>query len=190
MKIAGIDYGSKLAGTTVIAYFEGDQIIIRQSEKKSDADRFLQEVVGEEGLDNLFIDAPLSLPRAYFGQGQDFFYRSCDRELGAMSPMFLGGLTARAMKLQHQWEDLGIQCYETYPAQTAKRLDLIDKGYKKEVENIPKVLELINVGLGKSLPPITNWHQFDALLALIAANRYQSNSHQTVGDPSEGCIYI
>ncbi len=190
MKIAGVDYGSKLAGTTVIAFSTGEDISIRQSEKNQDADLFLQQIVQEEELDTLFIDAPLSLPKAYFGQGQDFFYRSCDRELGAMSPMFLGGLTARAMKLQHQWKGLGIQCFETYPAQTAKRLDLINKGYKKEVENIPKVLKLISAALGRGLPTITNWHQVDALLALIAANRYQSNTHQTVGNPSEGCIYL
>lgn len=87
----GIDYGSKLAGTTAICYQEGDALTIIQSEKKQDADRFINDTVESLKPEQIFIDAPLSLPAAYFGNGDDYFYRDCDRQLKAMSPMFLGG---------------------------------------------------------------------------------------------------
>lgn len=188
--VAGIDYGSKLAGTTAIAYVMADRVIFEQSAKKQDADLFLQQVVVDQSLDTLFIDAPLSLPKAYFGEGEDFFYRACDRELKAMSPMFLGGLTARAMKLQSIWQSQGIQCYETYPGHTAKTLQLLELGYKKEKENIPHVLSRLQEELSKDLPALDNWHGVDAVLALGAALRFTRNQHEVIGDAQEGCIYV
>ena len=95
----GIDYGAKLAGTTAICFEQSGQLKIWQSEKKKDADKFVQESIKQLQPTTVFIDAPLSLPLAYFGEGENYFYRECDKILKGMSPMFLGGLTARAMRL-------------------------------------------------------------------------------------------
>ena len=191
MGLAGIDYGSKLAGTTAIAYIQEGVVVVSQSEKKQDADLFLREIVTQNGLDSLFIDAPLSLPKAYFGVGEDFFYRACDRELGAMSPMFLGGLTARAMKLQSSWEKEGVKCFETYPGYAAKTMELSGLGYKKEKENIPVVLsKLSEQRPDLQWPIVDNWHAFDALLALHTALRYHMGTFASVGDSTEGVIYF
>ena len=118
----GIDYGSKLAGTTVICFDENEKLNFRQSEKKQDADAFLEKLISEKQPDSVFIDAPLSLPNAYFGKGEDYFYRKCDREVGGMSPMFLGGLTARAIKLKSKSETPECPFYEIYPAQLVRVL--------------------------------------------------------------------
>ena len=98
----GIDYGSKLAGTTVITY-DIDRVLYQlQSDKKSDADKFVLNHVTDLKPDAIYLDAPLSLPKAYFGEGDDFFYRKGDKELRAMSPMFLGGLCRKKIP----WQDL------------------------------------------------------------------------------------
>ena len=41
----GIDYGSKLAGTTVICYKKEGRLQLLQSEKKSDADAFVSQFI-------------------------------------------------------------------------------------------------------------------------------------------------
>jgi uncharacterized protein len=108
------------------------------------------------------IDAPLSLPGVFTGLAgcDDYFYRASDRALRAMSPMFLGGLTARAMRLanhsasrlarraaqrEHEQNDEHghIHFYETYPAEAARRLALKEVGYKQHLRDIPPVLQQI-----------------------------------------------
>ena len=77
MRIAGIDYGSKLAGTTAIAFVENNLACLLQSERKQDADSFIREWVSAWNPTHLFLDAPLSLPGVYRGLPwcNDFFYR-------------------------------------------------------------------------------------------------------------------
>jgi len=122
--------------------------------------------------------------------------REVDRELWATNhsvsaPMFLGGLTARAIKLQSLWEKDGLQCFETYPGHTSKTLGLSDLGYKKEKENLPVALQKIaEKHTHLQWPEVNNWHAFDALLALLAALQYQAGAHSTVGDPEEGLIFL
>lgn len=128
----GIDYGSKLAGTTVLCWEQDGQLHYQQSEKKKDADQWLIQLIQELSPPEVFIDAPLSLPAAYHGKGEDFFYRDCDRELRAMSPMFLGGLTARAMKLRHLLSPQQIVFQETYPAELVRNLPDLKECYLKK----------------------------------------------------------
>lgn len=53
------------------------------------------------------IDAPLSLPGVYFDKNKfhDYLYRKCDNACKAMSPMFVGAFTARAIQLQKLLEE-------------------------------------------------------------------------------------
>lgn len=93
----GIDFGSKLAGTTALCIGEaGEQLQVSSSEKGQDADLFLMAALEGKAPATLCIDAPLSLPLAYRqpNENSDFFYRKADRQAKAMSPLFLGGLTA------------------------------------------------------------------------------------------------
>ncbi len=196
MWIAGIDYGSKMAGTSVFCKLDlaDFQLVFSSSLPKKDADVFLKKEIEETNPLYLFIDAPLSLPLCYKKTiaHPDFFFRKADRELNAMSPLFLGGLTARAMKIKYESEKKGINCYEAYPALQAKRLGLNPLLYKKEKKHIPDILEKIQSSypLFKIKQDLTTWHQVDALLALIAAYRFYKNEYFIFGDEEEGLIYV
>lgn len=185
----GIDYGSKLAGTTVICFQENEKICFEQSAKKQDADAFISAFIELKKPRQIFIDAPLSLPAAYFGKGEDYFYRVCDKETRAMSPMFLGGLTARAMKLRAK--NGQVEFVETYPAYLTKHILGLEELYlKKEklnrmvVEKIRKKYKLI------FLTEPSNWHQFDALCCWISGLRNIRAEAQIIGQIDEGQIIV
>ncbi len=194
MRIWGIDYGSKMAGTTAIASTEGAGVRIYSSSKGQDADQMILDLALGERPEIIFLDAPLSLPGAYFGDGDDYFYRPVDREVGAMSPMFLGGLTARAMRLKKQLEQqLGkVIILESYPKLRARELELNEEIYKKDFSGLSDFLARL-----KEEHPhwqlrveLKNWHEFDALLALSSAERYQKGAHRTFGPEDRARIYI
>jgi len=162
----GIDYGAKLAGTTAICYEKNKQLILLQSEKKKDADKFVQQAVEQWQPTSIFIDA--------------------------MSPMFLGGLTARAIKLTKDFEKADISCYETYPAQIVKHY-LADKteGYKKQQTFLANFCHVLETELPFTfLEAPTNWHQVDSILAWWAGWRFYNGKVATYGKEEEGLIYI
>jgi predicted nuclease with RNAse H fold len=192
-RVVGIDYGSKLAGTTVLAIFDTDtkQILLQQSAKKQDADAFVLSVLREHPADIVGIDAPLSLPGVYTGLkgDHDFHYRAADRQAKAMSPMFLGGLTARAMKLASV---IDANTIEVYPKLGAERYLLQELGYKGDNEAITPCL--MALAQRTELPikelSIENWHQFDGVLALEITWRHQNNLADHYGDAKEGMLYF
>jgi predicted nuclease with RNAse H fold len=193
--IAGIDFGSKKAGTTAIAWRgKNGKIAIAQSLKNKDADQFIVDWATKYEPTTIYIDAPLSLPGVYRQPDQysDYFYRQGDRELRAMSPMFLGGLTARAMQLKARLEAIGIALHEVYPSALVDLLQLPRAIYKKDKADIPKLLPALQAQALNLEPvePLQNWHQFDALLALTSGFRHQNNGHQLYGDPGEGGIIV
>ena len=102
----GIDYGAKLSGYTAICFNQNDILTIQQCLYGKDADKWLKEVLTQHDFESVYIDAPLSLPGKYRALSgyNDFHYRKCDQELRAMSPLFLGGLTARAMSFSDEVE--------------------------------------------------------------------------------------
>lgn len=193
----GIDYGAKLAGTTVVAYSEGSEVRFCASAKKQDADRFLLDFFAHRPPGKIFIDAPLSLPEVYCtgtenlqeGKIPDFHYRACDRELGAMSPMFLGGLTARAMRLAFHLRKQGWEVHETYPGALARMCGLQELGYKKSREGIAQCLERLRER-NEFLPEMQEipgtWHQLDALLAFLSACRADRGEANACGE--EGAL--
>ncbi len=109
-----------------------------------------------------------------------------------MSPMFLGGLTARAMKLQEGLINQQHEVREVYPGGLARQLQLADWHYKKQKSHLPTFLQHFQTLLPFPINPdsIDSWHQVDALLALFTAYRFQEQEHQTFGDPKEGQIII
>lgn len=182
--VAGIDYGSKLAGTTALALAQDGRITLEGSVKGRCADTWLAAALERSRPAVIALDAPLSLPGVYTGRGTDHHYRRCDRECGAMSPMFLGGLTARSMALRARMEGLGATWIETYPSRVAlERL-----GVARDQD------EAVMAGLRALLPA---WeipqpdgpHQRDALLALAAALLWVSGAGKAYGDPEEGLIW-
>ena len=190
----GIDYGSKLAGTSVIAFLNSKgQIEFAQSQKKQDADAMIVDWIKTNHPSQVFIDAPLSLPLVYLDKQRagDYFYRKADKEIKAMSPMFLGGLTARAMRLKNLLEEEVGLIQEVYPGGLARHLELPKQAYKKEKTHLEPLSQSIcqkfNVLLHSS---VQNWHQFDALLAYCIGIRYNNGENLKFGDPQEGLIIV
>jgi predicted nuclease with RNAse H fold len=194
MILFGIDYGSKLAGTTVIAEYRNGEVNFHSSKVKKDADAFVLKIVEEVKPSLIGLDAPLSLPGKFreLPGLNDYAYRQCDRQLKAMSPMFIGGLTARAMRLREKLEHSGCAVIETYPAEWARRWQLKDLGYKKSKKSIPGVLGIIaeELPFSFSFPEVSSWHHLDSLLCLWSALRHQQGSSESYGIPSEGLIWV
>lgn len=193
----GIDYGSKLAGTTVCCWFTGEKFELLQSAKNQDADQFLLELCNDKPV-QLYIDAPLSLPGVYRNLPgySDYFYREADKTVRAMSPMFLGGLTARAMQLQAKLQET-TTCIEVYPGAMARSLQLHEAGYKKEHDKLKACFARL---IGQLDWPsdlqeaaerlfFANWHQFDAFLAWCIGWKVQQQSASVAGNQTEGMIF-
>lgn len=192
--IVGIDYGSKLAGTTVVAYYQNGMVRFKSSKHREDADKFLAELLSLLKPTFVFLDAPLSLPGKYLNRAHynDYFYREADKKLGAMSPMFLGGLTARAMKLRDYLENKGMRVLETYPSQEASLLELPKNKYKGSDKNVLELAQCVadRFDINVNFDQMLNWHYFDALLAFVAGLRFSRNKHQVFGDEEEGLIVV
>lgn len=182
----GIDYGARKAGTTAICWEENGRLSVEQSEKNRDADGFILRRVQQFCPETVYVDAPLSLPMVYRRAGEDYFYRESDKLLGAMSPMFLGGLTARAMKLKSTLEQIDIKVFEIYPARLVKEL-AIDTYYKKDLkafaEEVEKKMEIV-------CPELHSWHQADAVLAWCSGLRHHKGANASYGRQEEGIIIV
>lgn len=189
----GIDYGKQKAGTTAIAFISpsGD-LQLTSTEKNQDADRFIKNQLAHSSIQEAFIDAPLTLPAAYYrNDHSDFFFRQCDRAISGMSPMFLGGLTARAIRLKSELKALNIRLMEAYPSKMATILGLRDIGYKKQKSYLRDVEEAIKSNHQLTIKDSLNsWHEVDAVLTALIHMRYAKNQHQTFGQAEEGLVYV
>jgi predicted nuclease with RNAse H fold len=191
--IAGVDYGAKLSGNTAVAILKKGKVELFKTKVKENADDFIVEVLSKHQVKMVFIDAPLSLPRSYQGIKEEtepeFFYRQCDKETGAMSPLFLGGLTARAIALKYCLNRKEIEVYETYPSYLCRLLNI------ERVKTADGVFEMFHRiknelnGLFGNIEPQTI-HEIDALLALYSAIRFCQQQHVVLGDASEGEILV
>jgi predicted nuclease with RNAse H fold len=192
--VVGIDYGSKLAGTTVIAYYQNEMVRFRASKHQEDADKFIVKHLELMKPQFVFLDAPLSLPGKYVDKEAytDYFYRVADRELGAMSPMFLGGLTARAMKLKDYLEKMEMTVFETYPKHQAVILELNNTMYKRDEKHIRELSKVVSdkFNLNVNHDQMKTWHHLDSLLAYIAGVRFMNKAHMAIGDQEEGQIIV
>lgn len=189
--IAGIDYGSKTAGTTVVAWLETDTICLQQSEKNKDADAFLKAIVTSQNFQIIGLDAPLSLPARLVDKSAegDYFYREADKVLNAMSPMFLGGLTARAIKLRDELDDEVGEMIEAYPKAFVQKLPFRADYQKKNLSTLRTFYEQLQAEYPQfQYPKVHNWHQLDAILALLITYQYSNGTHSAAGSPHEGLI--
>lgn len=189
----GIDYGSKLAGTTAISYLDKGAVHTVISVKNQDADNMILEfVAARPKLQSVYIDAPLSLPAALYGKGNNYFYRKADAALKAMSPMFLGGLTARAIRIKDLLQLQEINCHEVYPGGLVRSDEKLKNSYSKKdpaaIKGFMQALEpLLPVAIGNTP---TSWHMVDALLCWWIGYKHQHQIHTAIGDVDEGIILI
>ena len=194
--VLGIDYGSKVAGTTVAVWAASNVIHIAQSTKKQDADQWLLPHVQQLRSEFIYIDAPLSLPGRLVGLSgfEDYFYRVGDKAVKAMSPMFIGGLTARAIQFRDNCIGFPFVkgVYEVYPGGSVRYLDLFEGRYKQDIKSCALMMSEFLADLDLQLIPdkIENWHQLDACLSFWIGVRHVRGKAQTIGDIQEGAILI
>jgi len=191
----GISYGSKLSGNTVIAILNINKIYFLDVEENTNADDFIFNAAQHFKPDVVFLDAPLSLPARCCGKkGNDFHFRKADIQLKAISPMFLGGITARAMQLKSRLENESTKVYETHVKSQACNYKLIDLGYKKEDNHLISCRNTLKEKLSPSLffdcQEIKTWQHLDAFLALFSAMRFVMCRADTFGNAKEGLIYV
>ncbi|MCF8237279.1 MAG: DUF429 domain-containing protein [Saprospiraceae bacterium] len=183
--IVGIDYGARKAGTTALAVKRGSRIDLLACLKGADADQWILDHLLTIQPRVIAIDAPLSLPSGVMGKGSQFHMRLADQLCGAMSPMFLGGLTARAMSLRYHYPDDQVTWLETYPSWTAKR-----RLHCTRETHTPILQAMEQLWPGSGIPSPGDQHQMDALLALMAAHHWATMMSWHFGDPREGVIVI
>ena len=183
----GIDFGAQQAGTTVICFRERGLFRFERSVKGEESDPWLEEVVQRIRPAAIYIDAPLSLPGAYFGKGEDWFYRRADRLARGMSPMFLGGLTARAMRLSERWRTQGIAVHEAYPSALIRtEWDFLKIPAGRAIP--PHKIRLM-AGMFMLPPPSPkDRHEADAWLCWLIGHRHQQGQAQVFGEAREGVI--
>lgn len=185
-RFIGIDFSSKRAGTTAIAFVDEGELHVLQSIKGEDADKFIRNYVQAYKANFVFIDAPLSLPQGLNDpESLEVFYRAADRKLQAMSPMFLGGLTSRAMLLKKTLELEKHKVFEVYPKALVEELQLKEH-YKHDLLLFQKELQQLT----PPLPELRNWHQADAVLAWLSGSRFMQGDASVYGDETEGVIYV
>ena len=189
----GVDYGSKTSGLTALAYTADNRnIIFEQCSKGKDADQWLLGRIKVLGKSVLALDAPLSLPGVYrnIPGCNNYHYRQCDLETKAMSPMFLGGLTARAMSLHAECVKINVDCHEVYPKAISESLAFDPMHYKKDVQFLEGFTERVCDAMNVKCSTPENWHQFDALLAFYAGWKILNKTAEKRGVKSEGIIYF
>jgi uncharacterized protein len=192
LRWAGIDFGSKMAGTTAITFLDTNQLKTLQVEKGQDTDRWLLRTIADQSIGQIFIDAPISLPGAYYGKGDNFSHRKSDSILRAMSPMFLGGLTARAIQLKTELSKTGVSCIEVYPGGFIRQNPTLMTDYdKKNPLTLIKMSDIFASYLPNGLiESPKNYHQLDSLICWYIGYTYLNGTAKSYGDPEEGLIWI
>ncbi len=186
--IMGIDFGSKNAGTTAIAWLNKKGLLeYKQSSKNQNADAFILEHIAALKIELVGIDAPLSIPKGLLDlkNNLDCFYRESDRKLGAMSPLFLGGLTARAIALKKTLMKQSVAVHETYPAAFIKHKQLKAFYNKKAANQIAAFNLSAHHLIPFDLPQTSSWHVIDACICLTIALLINEDKAQFVGDIDE-----
>ena len=183
----GIDFGARSAGNTVVCVREKGLFRFHRSAKDSDGDAWLRSLIDELRPAGIYIDAPLSLPGVYTGRGHDHFFRAADRQAGGMSPMFLGGLTARAMALASAWKSAGIAVHEAYPSALVRHA-WENLGIRPGA-SIPASKLRLMAGMVLVPPPEpADRHEADAWLCWVVGHRHQRGEAKVFGTMEEGVI--
>ena len=192
----GIHFGGLLSGDTVVAIFQKSGIVFMEVDEGINSDEFILNAAEHFKPGHVFIDAPLSLPGIYkeIDGCEDYHFRHADLDLKSISPMFVGGFAARAMRLKDELKKAGIEMYETCPKTTAKRFGLPSKGYKGSAQGLKccrnDLSSRFHHNIEVAEEDIKNWQHLDALMSLMAAMNYDQGCADKFGNEDEGLIFI
>ncbi len=193
----GIHFGSKLSGNTVISLIKQNKIYFLDVDKEVDADIFIYNAAKHFKPDVIFMNAPLSLPGVFSNKVDcdDHEYRSADKEICSISPMIIGGVTARAIALKKKLEsELNTKVYETCSKAQAHNYELMKMGYKTTQLRLHSCRNHLESKLNPRLmfccQDVKSWDHIDAMLSLITAMRFVTGQALPYGNPDEGLIYV
>jgi predicted nuclease with RNAse H fold len=203
LRLAGVDLGGKRSGTTALCFLEEDFVTTLQAARGSDGHAWLDEQIVARRITHVFIDAPLSLPGVYRGlkDFHDYHFRKADKLLGAMSPLFLGGLTASAIELAAAWQEKGIVTLEVYPSALVKHLQLqvfykpkhlppkTMSNFIRKLKRHPETRKYFE-GLRWKISHSLSRHEADAILCLLSGLRFLSGEALAYGYRDEGLIWV
>ncbi|MCH8555192.1 MAG: hypothetical protein LAT76_08545 [Schleiferiaceae bacterium] len=193
---AGVSLGGKYTGDSALAIYSNGQILIVQPDEGVDSDAFSTQVIEQFAPEIITIDAPITIPGALTKTSGcfDYHFRQADKECGCISPMIIGGRTARAIELKSVWEKLGKEVYETSPRLLARDFGLREMGYRKtglHLRNCAALLKAsFNPDINLAERDISNWTRLDALLALMTAMKIETKTATSIGNPEEGLIWV
>ena len=195
--LIGIEYVNDKALATVICTLDevGGNLEFLTADNHKDADELIKQQILSKSPYFVFINAPTSMPRAFSDDdGEDFFFRECDKKTNCPSPMLNGELLARTIRLKRHVRNLSdIKLMETYPAFLAKKLDLTQNGWGKDEDiDIRKVLRKLQDRFEYPLDhhQINTRQHLNALLCLISALRYKHQESESFGNADEGLIIV
>ncbi|GIV28015.1 MAG: hypothetical protein KatS3mg027_1829 [Bacteroidia bacterium] len=192
-QILGIDLGNKASGNTALCFLNQNQLQFIQPTKKVDELNIILEIIKKHNIHLVCIDAPLTLPAVYYQTPEfnDYMYRQCDKLCKAMSPMFVGAFTARAIQLKNILQEKNIQVIEVYPKMLIETLNLKDYYPKKKDKNISiALLKHLKYQIPFNFIKPETLHQLDAMLCWHSGFRYLNNLHQQYGNKNEGIIVV
>lgn len=194
--LMGIEYVNNRSLHSVICILDevAGELEFLTATSQEEADEKIKQQILSRSPAYVFINAPLTLPGAYFSDdGKDFFYRECDKQLKCPSPMLNGELLARSIRLKHQVQNLAdITIFETYPVYLAKELTIDEYGFGEEELDIKQVLKKLQSKFDYPLDhrQINTKQHLNALLCLLSAIRYKEGESEAYGDDEEGLIII
>ncbi len=192
----GVNYGSKLSGNTLIAIYKDSSIVFMDVDKGVDADGFILKAASHFNPSYVFLNVPLSLPGIYhkIDGCDDYHFRKADKDLNSISPMFNGGLAARAMELKAELENIGSEVFETCPRILAKRFGFPAKGYQGSNQGLKccrtQLTECFKDTIAIKPSDIKSWYHLDALLILMSAMNFEQGCADAYGNKEEGLIFI
>lgn len=188
----GIDFGARMAGTTAVCYQHERALRVLYSNKRQDADLFCKQIIEEIQPNFVMIDAPLSLPAVYCSdpvsskvENPDYFFRLADRQIRAMSPMFLGGLTARAMQLAAFFRPHNIPFYETWPTLLRQYFGGDERPDSRTIDHQLRTITTLELDPALKL----NEHGTDSVLAWFAGWLKINGKSTVYGNETEGLIW-
>ncbi|GJQ63718.1 MAG: hypothetical protein SCALA702_27710 [Melioribacteraceae bacterium] len=183
MLLLGIDLGGRTTNKTAVSLLDSENrsVEVYSSEDvgrvtaKNDAN-FIN-FVNNLNADIIGIDAPLSLPDF---TKPDYLYRKADKVAGALSPMTIGEITARAIFLSH---NLNAPTFEVYPKSLLKLHNLPSTGYKNDPSKLITIVEAIKQIYSIQINdfPLTG-DNVDSILCSVVLLHYIEGNYEMYGE--------
>ena len=183
MLLLGIDLGGRTTNKTAVSLLDSENRSV-EVYSSEDVGRVTAKIdanfinfVNNLNADIIGIDAPLSLPDF---TKPDYLYRKADKVAGALSPMTIGEITARAIYLSHIFN---AEIFEVYPKSILKLHNLPSTGYKNDPSKLIMIIEAIKQKYSIEIIdfPLTG-DNVDSVLCAVVLIHYLEGNYEMYGE--------